>query len=64
MAQFTIGFEISGHLMVEAPSELIAATKARALVRAASNYLEATGETDYRCPFGQVVRSGKAAHAG
>lgn len=55
MQKFLIGYEISGHLLVEANNSGAASATALAIVAAAARSLEAHGENEYECPSGALI---------
>lgn len=57
MKKYLIGYDISGHMLIEAPNPQAAAATAIGLVRTAVRSLEAQGEVEYRCPSGRVIEA-------
>lgn len=55
MTKYLIGYDITGHIAVEATNPQAAAAAAIAIVKAAAHALEAHGEVEYRAPYGGVI---------
>lgn len=55
MQRFLIGYDISGHLLVEANNSQAASATAIGIIAAAARSLEAHGENEYRCPSGALI---------
>jgi len=55
MQKFLIGYEISGHLLIEAPNSGAASATALGIVASAARSLEAHGENEYECPSGRLI---------
>lgn len=55
MTKYLVGFEIVGHVSVEAANSQAAASFAIARVKAAADDLEQYGDVEYRAPCGGVV---------
>lgn len=55
MAKFLIGYEIAGHMVVDAVNSAAASATAIGIVAASARNLEAHGENEYRCPAGRVI---------
>jgi hypothetical protein len=51
--RYAIGYEISGHIIVEANNPQAAAAEAGAYVRSAARSLP--GDQEYRVPYGDVI---------
>lgn len=56
--RFLIGFEISGHLLVEAANAQAAAAVAIGLANSAAADLQEHGEVERRVPYGRVINVG------
>lgn len=55
MQKFLIGYDIAGHLLIEAPNSGAAAATAIGIIASTARSLEAHGENEYRCPSGRPI---------
>lgn len=56
--RYLVGYEIVGHMVVEASNPQAAAAMVGGQVRGAARSLEDSGENEYRAPFGDVIEVG------
>lgn len=60
MKFYLIGYQIEGHILMQAGDSQAAAAEANAIVNRAAGALEEYGENEYRSPCGGVVQVSKA----
>jgi len=54
--KYLVGYEIMGHLSIDATNPQAAAAEAIGIVGGTARSLEAHGDVEYRVPFGRILQ--------